>query len=80
MPPQNVGIAVAVVIAAAGNLPVEIIDNRDGRSRDDGRAIHLPKIYLSRRIMPPQNVGIAVAVVIAAAGYLPFEIVNDSNS
>src|SRR5215218_3884953 len=69
--PQNVRLAVAVEVAGADHVPVQVyIVDRTGRR---GGAVHLPGRRGATGVMP-QNVRLAVAVEIAGADRVPARI------
>ena len=64
VPPQDVGIAVAIEVADALNDPVRG-DVADATAARDRRPVHQPEIQLAGAAVPPQNVGFAVAIEVA---------------
>ena len=63
--PQDVGLAVAIEVADAGDLPV-VPDNAERALTDDAEPVQQPDVDLSRGIAP-QDVGLAVAIEVFAA-------------
>src|SRR5205823_457148 len=72
--PQDVGLAVAVVVPDAHDLPVEVRYWLDAPAADYGGAVHGPDRVLSGRAVAPQDVDLAVAVEVTDPDDLPVRV------
>ena len=79
MAPEDVRLAVAVVVAIAGDLPIGR-HGIDGGAGGDGRSIHQVHPVLTGAGVAPEDVGLAVAVVIAVADDLWRQRISDMRS
>src|ERR1700694_1928351 len=66
--PEDVGVAVAIEVAGAGNMPAA----RHRAGTDD----HVPRLAVipdrdRAVVVPPEGVGVAVAIEVAGAGNMP---------
>src|SRR5208282_4514525 len=58
--PQNVGIAVAAIVADADDLPARSLRTAHIHLRGHGGTVHQPDLGLAVRLVLPQYVGVAI--------------------
>src|SRR5947209_1958454 len=69
--PQDIALAIAIEVAEASHLPIQICDLVDGTLAEDGGTVHEVDDVDTGGGIAPEDVGLAIAVEVAEANDAP---------